>query len=147
MSRIERNDTKTSNSGKKIKSFWQNGKKEPFFLAHPLVIIWTARKSILYRFLFLYFPANRKSESPLSLLSSSFVYHQVLRWRPENDWKEHNFSKFIHFNSKMPSEFYLVVNSPHWSVWQIKIRIECENLMTVLSYLGVTLLLYIIPIS
>ena len=31
MSRIERNDTKTSNSGKKIKSFWQNGKKEPFF--------------------------------------------------------------------------------------------------------------------
>ena len=37
MSRIERNDTKTSNSGKKIKSFWQNGKKEPFF-AHPLDI-------------------------------------------------------------------------------------------------------------
>jgi len=31
MSRIERNDRKTSNSGKKIKSFWQNGKKEPFF--------------------------------------------------------------------------------------------------------------------
>ena len=31
MSRIERNDTKISNSGKKIKSFWQNGKKEPFF--------------------------------------------------------------------------------------------------------------------
>ena len=31
MSRIERNDTQTSNSGKKIKSFWQNGKKEPFF--------------------------------------------------------------------------------------------------------------------
>ena len=40
MSRIERNNTKTSNSGKKIKSFWQNGKKEPFFwltLYHFLV--------------------------------------------------------------------------------------------------------------
>ena len=38
MSRIERHNTKTSNSGKKINSFWQNGKKEPFFLAHPLSV-------------------------------------------------------------------------------------------------------------
>ena len=48
MSRIERNDTKTSNSGKKIKSFWQNGKKEPFILAHPLLNLyaWSSKTSL-----------------------------------------------------------------------------------------------------
>ena len=49
MSRIERNDTKTSNSGRKIKSFWQNGKKGTFFFGSPFtlqVVQWLKKDSI-----------------------------------------------------------------------------------------------------
>ena len=49
MSRIERNDTKTSNSGKKINLFGKTAKKEPFFgspLSWAIFWVWMEFKAV-----------------------------------------------------------------------------------------------------